>query len=251
MRWLQLPVFLAAFSCSLSGFSSEISLGSATSGDAAVSVIAEAASKLSLRILKSTLALKTENLIGGETLQPDQPLTLTALNVSSGRALALTFGISDGRGRVRSIGALVTSAQGTEWSLASEWSVDCEPLGELGFKREKQAFTSSAADTLTRQTQRTLAEGVVDKLDCGCLVCGSRTIETLESEQFSWNPQSRVLERTSYEKRYVVQPGEGIMAVARKALGDARLLARINRLNPELKPGSVLQPGQKILVEKR
>ncbi|HYG75435.1 MAG TPA: LysM domain-containing protein [Planctomycetota bacterium] len=232
-----------------SAYGSESILANASSGETAISVIAGAARKLSLRVEKNTLALNTENLPDGNALQPDQPLSVMAVDLSSARALTVTFGISDGRGRVRSVGVLLAEGGGT-WKVASEWSVECGPLGELGFQREKQSFASAAPDTLTRQTKRTHVEGVVDKLDCGCLICGDRTTETIEDERFVWKPQTGTLERVSYEKRYVVQPGEGFLAIARKALGDARLLARIQRLNPDLKPASVLQPGQKILVAK-
>ena len=47
-------------------------------------------------------------------------------------------------------------------------------------------------------------------------------------------------------------PSDGLpVSGARAALGDARLIARIYKLNPELKQEAALQAGQKILVERQ
>ena len=123
--------------------------------------------------------------------------------------------------------------------------------GEMGFTREKQSLAFDAKSVLTRQAHVTQSEGVVHKLDCGCLTCGSRLSETIEDETWSWNVAAGKLERASYERRYIVQTGENVLTVARKALGDARLIARIYKLNPEIKQDGVLQAGQKVLVERQ
>jgi hypothetical protein len=161
----------------------------------------------------------------------------------------LTLGIVDTLGTVRSIGVLLLKNDG-QWATGTEWSVDSGSLGELGFRREVQIFAANAAGTLQRQVKRMAVEGVQAKLDCGCLVCDARTTSLIEDETWQWKAESKAFERATLEKRYVVQPGEGLIAVARKALGDARLMSRIYRLNPELKEGAVLQPGQQILIER-
>ena len=40
------------------------------------------------------------------------------------------------------------------------------------------------------------------------------------------------------------------MSVARKAYGDARMMAKIYKLNPDLKEGGVLKTGQGVVVER-
>jgi len=164
-------------------------------------------------------------------------------------AWCVTFALDDSSGGSRSI-AILISRQSGAFKLENEWSLDTEALGELGYSRRTQSF-STEVGTLLRKTKLLTVEGIIDKQDCGCLVCQSRTMELREEETYAWNVETRSFQRTLYEKRYVAQPGEGVMAVARKALGDARLIAKLSRLNPELKPGSGLKEGQLILVERR
>jgi hypothetical protein len=193
--------------------------------------------------------LKTQSVAEIQGLHPDQPIMAQTFSVGKIPACILTFGIVDTLGTVHSIGVALVKSNGV-WVAATEWSIESGSLGELGFRREIQKFAANAAGTLQRKVTRMAVEGVQAKLDCGCLVCDSRTTALIEDETWQWKAESKSFERATLEKRYVVQPGEGLIAVARKALGDARLMSRIYRLNPELKEGAVLQPGQQILVER-
>ena len=200
------------------------------------------------------LALKTERLPGTKGTRADMPFEAHVLAMPVGsQAFWIDFGVEDEPGATRAICVLLVKAGDTQpqWRIANEWSADCGPLGEMGFKRAKHSFSSSREGVLERQSRSLMVEGILHKLDCGCNACQSRTIEMTGNEVYTWDGSSHAFERTSYEKRYVVQPGEGLMSVARKALGDARLLARIYKLNPELKADGMLKEGQQIVVERK
>jgi hypothetical protein len=197
------------------------------------------------------IALATAGLGAEDTIRKEEPLTVSTLELGGeARAAWLTFTLIDGRGRVRSVGALLLKkTKAAPWLLEKEWSAECGPLGELGFIRQKQTFASPKPGVLARQFHDTTVEGIAYTLDCGCPACASRTTEFKSDESFTWNAQSGTFERTHHEKRYVVQPGEGLMAVARKALGDARMLQKLYKMNPAIKPESMLKEKQEVIVE--
>lgn len=205
---------------------------------------------LSLKVGETTLPIQSEGFKSNAALHPDMPLQAQSGALGEVPALWVSFGMNDGAGSTRSF-AIVFIQDATAWRAVKQWTADCAARGELGFTREKQSLAFDAASGFVRQLRVTQSEGVVHKLDCGCLTCDSRLSETIENEKWIWNAAAGKLERSSYERRYIVQSGENMLTVARKALGDARLLARIYKLNPDIKQESALQPGQKILVERQ
>jgi hypothetical protein len=213
-----------------------------------IGTIANESLSLALTIGQTSITLPSEGFKPDSALNPDMPLLATAGTLGEIPALSISFGMNDGAGLTRSF-ALVLVKDSSGWSTAKIWTADSAARGELGFTREKQSLAFDAK-SLTRQLRIAQSEGVVHKLDCGCLTCGSRLSETIEDEMWTWNEAAKKVERSSYERRYIVQPGENMLTVARKALGDARLIARIYKLNPEIKQDATLQAGQKILVEK-
>jgi hypothetical protein len=212
-----------------------------------IGAIANESLSLALKVGQTSIALPAEGFKPDSALNPDMPLLATAGTLGEIPALSISFGMNDGAGLTRSF-ALVLIKDAAGWRTAKIWTADSAARGELGFAREKQSLAFDAK-ALTRQLRIAQSEGVVHKLDCGCLTCGSRLSETIEDETWNWNDAEKKLERSSYERRYIVQPGENMLTVARKALGDARLIARIYKLNPEIKQDATLQAGQKILVE--
>lgn len=193
--------------------------------------------------------LKTTQLPGTKAMR-SPGVSLTPITLSDKPvAWCITFALDDSTGGSRSIAVLI-SQHDDAYRVENEWSLDTVAVGEMGYSRKTQSFTG-ADGMLSRSTKLLTVEGIVDEQDCGCLVCHSRTIELREEETYAWNAASKTFQRTLYEKRYVAQPGEGVMAVARKALGDARLMTKLARLNPELKPGSGLKEGQLLLVERK
>lgn len=220
------------------------------------STAAEGAGKFSLKLIADSkplvaLPLKTESLAHSKGLRQDSPLQIVNFPLAAdGQAAWAIFTIDDQNGAARAVSVLLIQSE-KGWIVAREWTADSAPMGEMGYKREKQIFSAPKPGTLSRNLHNLTVEGIVHKLDCGCTACQSRTIETSEDETYIWNASTATLDRTLYEKRYIVQIGEGLMSVARKALGDARLLARIYRLNPALKSETVLKEGQGILVERQ
>lgn len=267
VRWaaIGLPLALAAFAAgagervlgtvALADSSTRIELlESEAGGDARPT-------RLKLKIASAeggaAIELATPGFPAGKGLRADRPLHALALELGAGgtgtgesRPLGtlVTFALDDGEGSTRAVAAAIVKSA-DKWVLANEWSVDSAAEGAMSYKRETQSFAGGKPGTLTRQTHRLSVEGMTDKLGCGCLVCQSRTLEISEDETYAWNAKSAAFERTRYEKHYVVQPGEGLMAVARKALGDARLMSRLVTLNPDLKSSTFLKEGRKLLVE--
>jgi hypothetical protein len=136
------------------------------------------------------------------------------------------------------------------WTVDGEWSVERRDNGDAGSKNETQRWTIENG-IVRRDVHRMNVEGIEYTLPCGCCkAIQTRTIETVEQTRFAWNAGSLTLEQQSFAKMYVVQPGEGLFSVARKALGDARLIGKILALNPELKRDAQLSAGQKIIVER-
>lgn len=205
---------------------------------------------LTLKVGASSLQIQTEFLKTVESVHPEMPLQSQTGTLGEIQAVCVNFGLIGAAGNIRSY-AIVFIQEAGAWHMSKMWTADCAQLGELGFTREKQSIAFDAKGAFTRQARSTRMEGVEHKLDCGCLTCDSRTTEIVEDEKWIWNAESKKIERANYERRYIVQAGEGVLTIARKALGDARLMARIYKLNPELKQQSVLQAGQKILVEKQ
>ena len=151
---------------------------------------------------------------------------------------------------------LIRSSAAAPWSLQREWVVERSCDGKdgkdakEGSKDESQTVTALADGALCRHVHRRNVESIEYTLPCGCCkAIQTRTIESAEDETYSFDTRRELLGRSAYRKWYVVQPGEGLLAVARKALGDPRRLARLFALNSTLKPGTTLTEGQKILVE--
>jgi hypothetical protein len=165
-------------------------------------------------------------------------------------AVMLSFDLTASPGSSRSVSVLLARSRENVWSLTGEWSVERCDSGDSGSKNEIQHWTI-AEGTLRRSVHRQNVEGIEYTLPCGCCkAIQTRTMETAEEEIFSWNDSKQTLERKAFKRWYLVQPGEGMFSVARKALGDARLMAKIVALNPELKRDTMLSAGQKVLVEK-
>lgn len=197
-----------------------------------------------------SITLATKGFIGELKLHPDGPLRWMTVPVNGGESVCASFGVDDGLGQARFVGVLLARAPKAKWRIVTEWLAECGPLGELSFKREKQNFSTPAAGTLLRSARKYKSEGHTFKLDCGCNVCQSATFDYMENETWIWNAVSTTFERKSFERAYIVQYGEGLMAVARKALGDARLMSRLYRMNPDIKPGGMLKEGQQIVFER-
>jgi len=199
--------------------------------------------------VEKPLGLQSRGLLADETLKKDEPLSISEVVLDAKtRGVLVAFSLVDSRGHVRAIAALL-KADGGSFTVLHEWIADCQPLGEAGFIRQKQSF-SAKAGVFVRQFKNARVEGVLYKLDCGCPACASKTTEYAEDETWTWNAAKRSIERTAYEKRYIVQPSEGLLSVARKAYGDARLMGRLYKLNPELKNATTLKEGQGVIVEK-
>ena len=222
---------------------------------AAVELNAATDAKLSVTIapLKGaaadTLALQTPGFSDGAGVRADQPVSVNVFLLGKGASGAwLTFGLDDCNGGSRAVAVLLSRADAaSKWVVAREWAADTTALGELGFKREKQTITT--ADGRIERTLHSLSvEGIAHKLDCGCTACQSRSTELDETETLAWNAASRTFDVQKHEQWYVAQPGENLMAAVRKALGDARRVAHVAKLNPEIPDGAVFKGGERILV---
>lgn len=197
-----------------------------------------------------SLTLATKGFAGELKFHPDGAFQWLPVVIPNAEAACASFGVDDGQGQARFVGVLLSRTSGAKWRIATEWLAECGPLGEFSFKREKQSFTTPLAGSLQRSARKYKSEGHTFKLDCGCNVCQSATFEYMENETWNWNATSGTFERKSFERAYIVQYGEGLMAVARKALGDARLMSRLYRMNPEIKAGGLLKEGQQIIFER-
>jgi hypothetical protein len=173
-----------------------------------------------------------------------------AIPDSKTQAACVSFGLDSGRGEARFIGALLVKPAGGAWGVAREWLAECGPIDEISFKREKQSFSSPADGVLLRKAKKYKSEGHTFKLDCGCQVCQSATFEYTETETWQWSTEASAFKRASFVRAYIVQYGEGLMGVARKALGDARLMSKLYRLNSDIKPGGMLREGQEVVFER-
>ena len=195
------------------------------------------------------IALSTSGFAEGKGLRDDQPLTTEALQLPGGaQALWVRFGLDDGAGGVRAVAVLLSRGASSAWTMSREWTASSGALGELGFKRETQKFLADATGAITRTFRNLSVEGVLHKLDCGCSACQSRTTEIEESEVVRWNPATRAFDSIQHEKWYIAQAGENLMVAVRKALGDARLINRVAKLNPELKDAAIFTGGEHVLV---
>jgi len=197
-----------------------------------------------------SITLTNKGFVGELKLHQDGPLRWLPVKIEGGESACASFGVDDGLGQARFIAVLLARAPKAKWRVVTEWLAECGPLDELSFKREKQNFTSPAAGTLLRSARKYKSEGHTFKLDCGCNVCQSATFDYMENETWVWNATGATFERKNFERAYIVQYGEGLMAVARKALGDARLMSRLYRMNPSIKPGGILKEGQHIVFER-
>jgi hypothetical protein len=209
-----------------------------------------AESAVSLRIGGANIALSTRAKAGGKGLRPDQPLKAEPVEIHENvRGATVRFGLDDGEGGVRAVLALLVQPKDKEWTLVREWAAESGAVGELGFKRETQDLENKEGGIFVHHFKGVTVEGLTHKMDCGCVACQSRTSEFSEDETLQWSA-SKAMERTLLEKWYTAQPGENTMVVARKALGDARLMPLIIKLNPELKDAAAFKGGEKILVER-
>ncbi|HYF50743.1 MAG TPA: hypothetical protein VEJ63_15120 [Planctomycetota bacterium] len=246
------------FSLALSG--GETKLGGASfklaSHDRSLTVLARGgnasdAPELLLKFSNAAapVTLQTRGLLPDAAIKKEEPLSISELALDTkASGLLVTFSLVDSRGHVRAIAAaLQHDASG--WKVMREWSADCYPLGEAGYIRQKQSF-SAKAGTLIRQLKNARVEGVMYTLDCGCPACASKTTEYVEDETWTWSSEKGTMDRTHFEKRYIVQPTEGLLSVARKAYGDARMMGKLLKLNPSLKNETVLKEGQGIVVER-
>jgi hypothetical protein len=225
---------------------------------AEIQLLQSADARLALKIANTPepLALATAPWTDGKGLRADQPLAAEAFalppepqGAQAAQAACVRFGLDDNNGGVRSVAALLTRvSKSAPWTLAREWSADSVALGELGFKREKLSVSADASGAVTRSLKSVNVEGIAHKLDCGCTACQSRTTDTEESETLQWNPATHAYDSVRNEKWYSAQPGENIMTAVRKSLGDARLVNRVARLNPQIKDGTTFAGGEKVLV---
>ena len=211
--------------------SSDVSLIS--SGETLSLSIRGAGSESRIQNLKSKIQTKSQVTVSQSKIQnPKSKIELLSFELSAG-----------------SISVLLVRQSAT-WSVAGEWSVERHDDGDAGSKNETQKWTIDNGD-VKREVHRFNVEGIEYTLPCGCCkAIQTRTIETVEETNFTWSDAKQTLEQQSFKKWYVVQYGEGLFSVARKALGDARLMGKVLVLNPELKLDAVLTTGQKILIEK-
>ena len=228
---------------------------------AEIQLLRSADAKLTLKIATTPepLSLATAPWTDGKGLRADQLLAAEifalpaeaqgAQAAQAAQGLWVRFGLDDGNGGVRSVAALLTRvSKSAPWTLAHEWSADSVALGELGFKREKLSVSADPSGAVTRTHTSVSVEGVAHKLDCGCTACQSRTTAIDETELLQWNPATHAYDAVRHEKWYIAQPGENIMTAVRKSLGDARLITRVARLNPQIKDGTTFAGGEKVLV---
>ena len=234
-------------------FAQERSLGHAALNDVQIQLRQLKSDALALDAGPAAgIALATPGFSDGKGLRDDQPLTTEAIQLPGGaQAMWVRFGLDDGAGGVRAVAVLLSRATSSAaWTVSREWSADSGALGELGFKRESQKFLADAAGTITRKFKNLRVEGVLHKLDCGCSACQSRTTDIEESDVIRWNPATRAFDTVQHEKWYVAQTGENLMVAVRKALGDARLINRVARLNPDIKDAATFSGGERVLVQR-
>jgi hypothetical protein len=195
--------------------------------------------------------LETQAWPDGKALRADQPLSAKLFPLPGGSSGAwINFGLDDGSGGVRSVAVLLArAAPAANWAVVREWTADSVALGDMGFKREKQSFTAEAG-RVERLLRSVSVEGIAHKLDCGCTACQSRSTEIEESEVLTWNASALKFDVQKHEKWYIAQPGENLMAAVRKALGDARRVSWVAKLNDGIQDGTVFKGGEKILVSR-
>jgi hypothetical protein len=206
------------------------SLGKTTLDGVSLELGESADAKLNVTVQASapySIALETKAWPEGKGIRPDQPFSAKMFSLSDGASGAwLNFGLDDGSGGVRCVAVLLARPDPTaRWVLVRDWAADSVALGEMGYKREKQAFTTEAG-RIERTFHSLGVEGIAHKLDCGCTACQSRCTEIEESEALMWNGSSRKFALQKHEKWYIAQPGENLMTAVRKALGEARLACR-------------------------
>ena len=211
------------------------------------------AEQLSLRspMFPGGIALKTAGATASATAKMlrDAESMNFSRGASHADAVLLSFKITDGAQAERSLAVLLVKVSAV-WSLGGEWLVEKSADDATGSKDETQTFTAVAGGLL-RHVHRNVVENVSFTLPCGCCnAIQTRTIVTDADETYVWNDASAADERSTFQKWYIVQPGEGLLAVARKALGDPRRLARIYALNPQLRGNAAVNEGQRVLVEK-
>ncbi len=184
-----------------------------------------------------------------EGLRKDQPLVCSVFELPGGASGCwITFGLDDGVGGLRAVAVLLSrSSSRATWAVAREWVADSVALGDMGFKREKQSFATDGG-ILTRTLRSLSVEGVAHKLDCGCTACSSRSSDTEETDVYAWNAAAGKFEPAKHEKYYIAQSGENLMAAVRKALGDARRVSHVAKLNPTIADGTVFKGGERVLV---
>jgi hypothetical protein len=206
---------------------------------------------LALHIGDSNLVLQIQPKPESKGLRSDAPLQAKSIALPDGASGAsVTFTLDDGEGGARSVLLLLfRSGEKEKWALAREWVAESAALGELGFKRESQELETKDGQVI-RHFKSLAVEGLAHKMDCGCVACQSRTTEITEDETLTWSSEKHSFETTLRQKWYTAQPNENLMAIARKALGDARLMQLIIKLNPQLKDAPPLKGGEKILVER-
>jgi hypothetical protein len=208
---------------------------------------------LTLRIAdQAPLALATHAKAEGKGLRADPPFQAKPFALPGGVSGSwVSFGLDDGNGSARAVTVLLVRVSDKEnWSLAREWVAESGALGELGFKRESQEFDNKDERTLIRHFKSLAVEGLAHRMDCGCIACQSRATEITEDETLEWNAQTHSFDRLLRQKWYTAQPGENLFTVARKALGDARMMQLIIKLSPELKDAPPFKGGEKILIER-
>lgn len=184
-----------------------------------------------------------------DSLRKDQPLTVGTFALPNGATGAwVDFGLEDGAGGVRAVTVLlVRPSASAAWNVAHEWFADSIAIGEMGFRRERQSF-AVADGRITRTLRSYAVEGVTHQLDCGCTACSSRATDIEENEVLLWNAATHTFELQKHDKWYMAQAGENLLAAVRKALGDARRVNRVAKLNPQILDGTTFKGGERVLV---
>jgi hypothetical protein len=169
--------------------------------------------------------------------------------VRGGSAGLVKISLTGKNHAMRSLNVLVAkSLDEKAWRVVQEWTAD-KSEDDSGSKDESQTITCDGQGLLLRRVHRLNVDNITFVLPCKCCTSiQTRTVETVEEESYAWNDTRKQLERRASRKWYVTQPGEGLLAVARKALGDPTRLARLYTLNPELREDGNLTEGQKVLV---
>lgn len=166
-------------------------------------------------------------------------------------AQLVTFTLPGPAHASRALTVLLTKAAKSDaWFVQQEWIAD-KSEDDSGSKDETQTFSVDAVGAITRRVHRMNVDNISYELPCKCCTAiQTKTMETQEEETLAWSATSSSFERRTFRKWYITQPGEGLVNVARKALGDPTRLARLYTLNPELRQAATLAEGQKVLVDK-